>query len=122
MPDELMLNIPNEEIELVDAEEVEELSLSSFKKKKDQLASMRQQVMLRIDQRKLQHAEKIMDAMELTLDKAITNSEELTSQDMKFLAEAYDRYANALSRISRLDTVDGNGTAGLISLEIRYTS
>lgn len=109
-----------EPVELVEADQVQGLTLSEFKKEKDALAARRQQVMLRLDGIKLQQASKVINAMDSLLDRITINIEEGTAMDTKFLVESYDKLSKTLNTICRLDTVDGSGKAARLALQVDF--
>lgn len=121
-------NIESEEIELVPVEQVEIMSMSQLQEEKQKLAARRNQVMLKLDGRRLDQSIKIMDAMDVALDKMINqvsydeegNVVELSAMDFKFYSDAYKNLSNSLQTVSRLDSVDTGGKAGRVSLKIEF--
>lgn len=121
-------NIESEEIELVPVEQVEVMSMSQLQEEKQKLAARRNQVMLKLDGRRLDQSIKIMDAMDVALDKMINqvsydeegNVVELSAMDFKFYSDAYKNLSNSLQTVSRLDSVDTGGKAGRVSLKIEF--
>lgn len=118
----LELETPVVEAELVEVDNLEEMSLVQFQKEKKALEIKRKNLALRLDGRKLKQAEKIMDAMDITLDRILEayDKDVVSAQDLNFLASAYERLAKTLGTVSRLDTVDGTGKAARITLEVQY--
>lgn len=120
--------LESQEVELVPVEEVEVMSLSKLQEEKQKLAARRNQVMLRLDGRRLDQSVKIMDAMDVALDKMISqttydeegNGVELSAMDFKFYSDAYKNLSNSLTTVSRLDSVDSGGRAGRVSLKIEF--
>lgn len=121
-------NIESEEIELVPVEQVEIMSMSQLQEEKQKLAARRNQVMLKLDGRRLDQSIKIIDAMDVALDKMINqvsydeegNVVELSAMDFKFYSDAYKNLSNSLQTVSRLDSVDTGGKAGRVSLKIEF--
>lgn len=120
--------ITNSNIELVDDDEIEVLSLSEYQRAKDRLAEQRKQIMLQLDGQRLRQTIKIMNSMDVILDRILEPSyidaetgevTRITEQGLKFLAEAYDRLSTAFTKVSRLDSVDMNGTSARINIEVR---
>lgn len=121
-------NIESQEIELVTVEQAELMSMSQLQEEKQKLAARRNQVMLKLDGRRLDQSIKIMDAMDVALDKMINqvsydeegNATELSAMDFKFYSDAYKNLSNSLQTVSRLDSVDTGGKAGRVSLKIEF--
>lgn len=120
LANELQLVIPQEPVELVTMDEIEELSLSQYQQVKKQLEVRRKNLALRLDGRKLQQAVQVMDAMDTILERMLSGSN--TSMDFKNLSEAYERMSKSLNTISRLDSIDGAGHSARLSLEIKFES
>ncbi len=82
------------------------------------LAERKNQVMMTLDGKKLQEAMKIINGMEQISD-VITDFEVIarvkesikTPMDLKFLTDAYKTLSDKLQMLTRLDTVDSEGTA-----------
>lgn len=115
----LMLN-NQEPVELVEAEEIHEMSLSELKREKDLLAARRQQLMLRLDGEKLNQALKINEAMNVAIGKVIEAAESGNAQDFKYFMEGYERLVKCSSMITRLDSVDGTGKAARLALQVDF--
>lgn len=108
--------------EIVSLDELEEMSLAEVNRAKKQLDNRRKRVQLKLDGKKLEQAEQIIDNMSLILN-SMTNkllSDDVSAQDVKFLASAYSDMLKSLNNVSRLDSVDGTGTAAMLSIEVRY--
>lgn len=108
--------------EIVSLDDLEEMSLEEVNRAKKQLENQRKKVQLKLDGKKLQQAGQIIDNMSLILS-SMTNkllSEDVPAQDVKFLASAYSDMLKSLNNVSRLDSVDGTGTAAMLSIEVRY--
>lgn len=115
----LMLN-NQEPVELVEAEEIHEMSLSELKHEKDLLAARRQQLMLRLDGEKLNQALRINEAMNIAISKVIEAAEIGNAQDFKYFMEGYERLVKCSSMITRLDSVDGTGKAARLALQVDF--
>lgn len=115
----LMLN-NQEPVELVEAEEIHEMSLSELKREKDLLAARRQQLMLRLDGEKLNQALRINEAMNVAIGKVIEAAEDGNAQDFKYFMEGYERLVKCSSMITRLDSVDGTGKAARLALQVDF--
>lgn len=115
----LMLN-NQEPVELVEAEEIHEMSLSELKREKDLLAARRQQLMLRLDGEKLNQALRINEAMNVSIGKVIEAAESGNAQDFKYFMEGYERLVKCSSMITRLDSVDGTGKAARLALQVDF--
>ena len=115
----LMLN-NQEPVELVEAEEIHEMSLSELKREKDLLAARRQQLMLRLDGEKLNQALRINEAMNVAIEKVIEAAEVGNAQDFKYFMEGYERLVKCSSMITRLDSVDGTGKAARLALQVDF--
>lgn len=121
-------NLESEEVELVPVEQVEIMSMSQLQEEKKKLAARRNEVMLKLDGRRLDQSIKIMDAMDIALANMINNFTfdkdgnpiQMTAMDFKFYSDAYKNLANSLSTVSRLDSVDTGGKAGRVSLKIEF--
>lgn len=118
----------SEEVELVPVEQVEVMSMTQLQEEKQKLAVRRNEVMLKLDGRRLDQSIKLMDAMDVALDKMINqcaydedgNPVELSAMDFKFYSDAYKNLSNSLQIVSRLDSVDTGGKAGRINIKIEY--
>lgn len=107
--------------EIVDLDELEEMSLTEVNQAKIELEKKRQRIQLSLDGRKLEQAKNIVQNMEMILSAMATKlmSDDVPAADVKFLASAYTDMLKNLNNISRLDSVDGRGTAQMIHIEVR---
>lgn len=120
--------LETQEVEILPVEQVEIMSMSQLQEEKQKLAARRNEVMLKLDGRRLDQSIKVMDAMDVALDKMISqttydedgNLVELGAMDFKFYSDAYKNLSNSLQTVSRLDTVDSGGKAGRINIKIEY--
>lgn len=129
MPNPLNLELATglkDKVERVDAEivsldELEEMSLAEINQAKVELEKRRNKLQLRLDKRKLKQAESIMDIMDGTLDAMIAklSMDDVPARDLNDLSKTYSEMLKSLNTISRLDSVDGRGTAQMIHIEVR---
>lgn len=121
-------DISNQEVEILPVEEVEIMSLSQLQKEKQELAAKRNQIMLKLDGRRLEQAIKIADAMDIAIEKMISHVTigedgefvEMSAMDYKFYTESLKNLSATLQNVTRLDSVDSGGRAGRLSLKIEY--
>lgn len=108
--------------EIVDVEQLEEMSLVEIQKAKAQLTERKKRLQLQLDSRKLEQAKSIMNNMDMTLNRMAEgwSSDKVSAMDLKFLTEAYKNLLNSLNLISRLDSIDGTGRATKLSIEVKY--
>lgn len=117
-------DIENQEVKILPVEEVEIMSMSQLQQEKQELAQRRSQVLLKLDKRRIKQAEKIMDAMDLALDRMIGCYDEdgqmieVSPMDFKFLTEGYKNLMNSYNMVTRLDSVDIGGKAGRVELRL----
>lgn len=109
-----------QEIEIVENADFELLTMQQYQAEKQILAEKRKAVVLRLDGRKLAQANKIMDAMDVALEKMI--DPELSAMDFQFYAKSYDTLNKTLNTTIRLDTVDGSGKAARIALAVEFNN
>lgn len=114
------------ETEIVtDVEEIKEMTLSMKKENEKQLANLRNNVLLKLDKRKMVEVETISDIMDSILDTMLSNIVDIkpeTALDIKLMSEAYAKLADARQKATRLDTINGDGTAGKVKLAVRFES
>lgn len=114
------------ETEIVtDVEEIKEMTLSMKKENEKQLANLRNNVLLKLDKRKMVEVEAISDIMDSILDTMLSNIVDIkpeTALDIKLMSEAYAKLADARQKATRLDTINGDGTAGKVKLAVRFES
>lgn len=117
-----------QELEIVQVNDIETMTLSEALAKKQELAKRREQVMLTVDGRRLQQTIKVMDAMDIALDNMISgcsydkdgNVINMSAADFKAYSDGYKNLSQTLERISRLDSVDSGGKSGRLSLKIEF--
>ena len=114
------------ETEIVtDVEEIKEMTLSMKKENEKQLANLRNNVLLKLDKRKMVEVKAISDSMDSILDTMLSNIVDIkpeTALDIKLMSEAYAKLADARQKATRLDTINGDGTAGKVKLAVRFES
>ncbi len=113
--EETRLEAQNEPVEI---EQIEPMTKAQYLYEKNMLAERRAQAVLKMDKRKIRQAEKVMDVMDIMLERMY--NPETTNMDMNFLANAYDKMNKTLSTIVRLDSVDGSGKAQRLALEVQF--
>lgn len=108
--------------EIVDFEQLEEMSLTEVNRAKKRLSEKKKRLQLQLDGRKLTQATQIMDTMDIVLNRMLDgwSSENVSAADLKYLTEAYKNLLSSLNTISRLDSIDGTGRATRLSIEVRY--
>lgn len=121
--------LSEQEVEIIPVEQAEVMSMTQVVEEKQALAARRQEVMLKLDGRRLDQAEKVMNAMDTALDKMINQTVydpkigeyvDMSAMDFKFYSDAYKNLTTMLKELSRLDSVDSGGKAGRISLKIEF--
>lgn len=116
------------QIEILPAKDVEMMSMAKIHQEKQMLSQRRNVVMLKMDSRRLRQAEKIMDEMDIALDRMTgyynKNGDLIHPDPMQFklLTDGYKNLLDCLNKISRLDSVDTGGKAGRISIDVRFKS
>lgn len=120
LAEEVSLSIANnqQEVEIVENPDFELMTMQRYQEEKNLLAEKRKAVVLRLDGRKLAQANKIMEAMDVALDKMLEPG--ITAMDFQFLAKSYDTLNKTLNTTIRLDTVDGSGKAARIALAVEF--
>lgn len=115
------------EAELLPVAEYEEITLSQQEQYKKALSNLKQRVMLTLDQRKLEEAQKLISGIEnisdMFSDPAVMDKIKANIRgpmDLKFLAESYAKLIDAQQKLMRLDSVDGQGNAAKLSLAIQF--
>lgn len=99
-------------------EEIEPMTMAQYQYEKNILAERRKQAVLKLDGRKLDQANRVMDAMDVILGRMF--QAETSNMDLNFLANAYDKLNKTMSTIVRLDSVDGSGKAQRLALEVQF--
>lgn len=108
---------------VTDVEDIKEMTLSMKKENERQLTNIRNNVLLRLDKRKMQEIEIISDVMDGILGKMYQNILDIevkTAYDRKMLADAYGKLQEARQKATRLDTINGTGAAGKVKLAVRF--
>lgn len=115
------------EAELLPIAQYEEISLSQQEQYKKALSNLKQRVMLTLDQRKLEEAQKLLSGIE-TISDMFSDPEVMGKikdnirgpMDLKFLAESYAKLIDSQQKLMRLDSVDGQGNAARLSLAVQF--
>lgn len=119
LAEQLSLAIPQTaEVEIIEENEIANLSKADYLREKNKLEQTRSLVALRLDGRKLQQVEKILDAMDNCLDGMI--NPDATAMDMQAYSKAFDNLNKTLATTMRLDTIDGSGTAARLALRVQF--
>lgn len=104
---ELQTTIESQPIELIDVDRLETMSVDEFKQQKDLLATMRQQVMLHVDGKKLEENLKVLAVMDKIFDIMINS--DLKPSEMNAYTKSLRDLSAMLPNFSRMDTIDGYG-------------
>lgn len=126
---EMLEEAQNAELALIPIEDLDEvpiMPLELVQRQKDILAEQKKRLMLQMDGKKLQESVKVLGGMESITD-ILTDVDVLkrvkentkTAMDVKFLADAYGKLADNMKNLQRLDSVDGQGNAGRIMLQLQ---
>lgn len=101
---------------------LEEMSLAEYQQQKQWLEAKRKSLALILDKRKLKHSTIIMENMEIVLNRIgkAYIEENVSAMDLKFLTEAYLNMQKALANNARLDSLDGQGKAARLNIEVRF--
>lgn len=125
LSNELRLSMPQQQVDLFDMENLEQMTYAQFKEKKDMLSALRQQVMLQVDGRKLQQSIKTLNAMDMILDRMMNIDVDNdgkpsipSAKDLQAYSSALRNLSDIMKNLSRLDTIDGYGTATEIHIKI----
>lgn len=108
--------------EIVEIDRLEEMSLAEVHKAKRELSERKKRLQLQVDRSKLNQTSKIVDRMDMILDRMAEgySAENVSAMDLKCLAAAYSDMLKNLNMISRLDSIDGGGKATKVSIEVKY--
>lgn len=122
LAEKIQLEIPKVKAEILDVDEIEAMSISDIENAKKYLDLRRKQVQVHLDGKKLDQALVVMDNMGLILDKIYNGlmDNSLTPMDIKFLSDAYDKLNRTQSMLARFDSMNENGGAALINIEVRW--
>ncbi len=125
-----ILELDNDSVEIIsNPEEFQEMSLALIEEQKKSIQNLRQQTLLKLDRNKLEQVDKYITTMEYLQD-ILTDSEMFdrvkgnikTAQDLKFLTEAVAKMADVQQKLSRVDSINGNGAANKVKLAIQFDS
>lgn len=119
--DDLAISVPEQNYEIVDADTIEEFSIAHYKREQEALATKRKQLALKLDGERLKQANQVMGSMSMILDRLMDGYDrDVPAKDIKDLAEAYEKMARTFNTVFRLDSIDGQGTAGEITLKFNF--
>lgn len=120
LAESLLPEVQKVQAELVQPEVLEEMSLAEYNNEKKLLEAKRKHLSLVLDKKRLNQAERIMNHMEMILDRIGEgyDREIVSAMDLKFLTDSYLNMQKALERVARLDSLDEKGTAARISIKI----
>lgn len=121
LAESLIPQVQKVQAEIMEPEVLEEMSLAEYNQQKLLLESKRKTLSLMLDGKKLKQATRIIDSMDMILDRISEgyDKELVSAMDLKFLTEAYEKMQKSLERITRMDSLDGEGKAARISIEIK---
>lgn len=122
LAESLIPQVQKVQAELVEPSVLEEMSLAEYQQEKQLLEAKRKHLGLVLDKKKLKQAERIIDSMDMILDRIAEgyDREAVSAMDLKFLTDAYEKMQKSLERVVRMDSINSDGDAALISVEIRY--
>lgn len=122
LAESLLPEVQKVQAELVQPEVLEEMSLSEYNNEKKLLEAKRKYLSLVLDKKRLNQAERIMNHMEMILDRIGEgyDREIVSAMDLKFLTDSYLNMQKALERVARLDSLDEKGTAARLNIEVRF--
>lgn len=108
---------------LTDPKAVGEMSLADEKKAKEAIANLRKKVAFQLDAGKLREATKTLEsisaASNILIDQGVWEtvlSNVKTPMDVKFLSEFREKQVKTLQTLMRMDSIDGQGTAGFAKI------
>ena len=109
-----------EEGEYIDAAAIKKRQKQLLEAKRSQVLFQQDALKLNESQKAMEIAQRISDGMLNTemIDTIMANAK--TGQDLKYIADAYDKILGRIASLNRLDTVDGSGTAREIKLGISF--
>lgn len=109
-----------EEGEYIDAAAIKKRQKQLLEAKRSQVLFQQDALKLNESQKAMEIAQRISDGMLNTnmIDVIMMNAK--TGQDLKYIADAYDKILGRIANLNRLDTVDGSGTAREIKLGISF--
>lgn len=122
LAESLIPEVQKVQAELLEPNVLEEMSLTEYNEQKKWLEAQRKQLSLILDKRKLKHAGKIMDSMDIVLERIgeAYTKDAVSAMDLKFLTESYLNLQKALGNTARFDSLDGKGNAARINIEVRF--
>lgn len=122
LAESLLPEVQKVQAEIFEPEVLEEMSLIEYNKEKQLLEARRKHVALILDKKKLHQAKRIINQMDMILDRIGEgyDKDAVSAMDMKFLTDSYLNMQKALDRVARLDSLDGQGTAARLNIEVRF--
>lgn len=122
LAESLLPEVQKVQAELLEPEALEEMSLAEYNNEKKFLEARRKHLSLVLDKKRLNQAERIMNHMEMILDRIGEGyaREIVSAMDLKFLTDSYLNMQKALERVARLDSLDEKGTAARLNIEVRF--
>ena len=111
--------------EFLENNNLKEMPIDIFEQSKKALAEKKKQISLSLDNKKLDEAVKLIEGMQ-GISNIMTDAEVIakikkntnTPMDMKFLSDAYGKFADKLATLQRIDTIDENGSGKRLFLQI----
>lgn len=109
-----------EDGEYIDATAIKKRQKQLLEAKRSEVLFQQDALKLTESQKAMEIAQRISDGMLNTemIDTIMANAK--TGQDLKYIADAYDKILSRIASLNRLDTVDGSGTAREIRLGISF--
>lgn len=122
LAESLIPNVHKVQAEIIEPSVLEEMSLAEYNREKQLIDAKRKHLSLILDKRKLEQAQRIVDHMEMILDRIGEgyDRENVSPLDIKLLTDAYMNMQKALERVSRIDSLDSEGRAARLSIEVRF--
>lgn len=120
LAESLIPQVQKVQAEIVEPSVLEEMSLAEYQQQKQWLEAQRKSLALILDKRKLNHSQRIMDNMEIVLDRIgeAYSKDAVSAMDLKFLTESYLNMQKALANNARFDSLDSSGKAARINIRI----
>lgn len=120
LAESLLPSVEKVQAEIMEPSVLEEMSLAEYQQQKQWLEAQRKSLALILDKRKLKHSTRIMDNMEIVLDRIgeAYSKDAVSAMDLKFLTESYLNMQKALANNARFDSLDSNGKSARISIKI----
>lgn len=127
LSNELRLSMPQQQIDLFDMENLEQMTYAQLEEKKKMLSKLRQHITLQVDDMKLRQSIKTLNAMDMILDRmmdiGVDNDGKPvvpSAKDLQAYSSAVRNLSDIVRHLSRLDSLDGYGTANTINIRLEY--